>query len=158
MMAKNMINQYGNITQIYHNKLDKKMKLINLLSKNKIEEKSENDKDVINLSQINKLNNSIKKIVKSVYNTNYDYKFKVIREVDEEKEDKDSSDFNQMDEKKHVKNNTTKYNIENKYINIYGGELGNENEEIFFRKLRNEKPKHNSINVSKDNISNTKNI
>ena len=158
IMAKNMINQYGNITQIYHNKLDKKLKLINLLSKNKIEEKSENDKDVINLSQINKLNNSIKKIVKSVYNTNYDYKFKVIREVDEEKEDKDSSDFNQMDEKKHVKNNTTKYNIENKYINIYGGELGNENEEIFFRKLRNEKPKHNSINVSKDNISNTKNI
>ena len=156
VMMKNIINQYGNVTQIYHNKLDKKMKLINLLYKHKIEEKPENDKNVINLSQISKLNSSIKKIINSVYNTRNDYKFKVIREVDEEKEDSNSSTFVENKEKKYIKNYTKKYSIENKYIKLNEGELENDNEEIFFKKLKNEKPKHNSINVSKDSINSPK--
>ena len=156
VMIKNIINQYGNVTQIYHNKLDKKMKLINLLYKHKIEEKPENDKNVINLSQISKLNSSIKKIINSVYNTRNDYKFKVIREVDEEKEDSNSSTFVENKEKKYIKNYTKKYSIENKYIKLNEGELENDNEEIFFKKLKNEKPKHNSINVSKDSINSPK--
>ena len=71
-LTKNIVKYYGNISQIYNEDNDKKMKLIKILDKYDIKEKNKTNLNYINY--INKANN---------------FNDKVITEVDEEKENEE---------------------------------------------------------------------
>ena len=86
-MIKNIINQYGNISHIYGDDIDKKQQLKNIFIKNGIQEKEEKDKNnFINVLTLNKINCSIEKIIKNTFNNNIKYKFNIIKEEDKESE------------------------------------------------------------------------
>ena len=76
-LIKNVIKYYGNISQIFNEENDKKIKLIELLNKYNIEEKN-----IINLNYINYMNKTKK------------LNDKIITEVDEDKENEDEFDDN----------------------------------------------------------------
>ena len=87
LMIKNIINQYGNISHIYGNNMEKKHQLKNIFIKNGIQEKEENDKNnFINVLTLNKINCSIEKIIKNTFNNKIKYKFNIIKEEDKESE------------------------------------------------------------------------
>ena len=87
LMIKNIINQYGNISHIYGDDIDKKQQLKNIFIKNGIHEKEEKDKNnYINVLTLNKINCSIEKIIKNTFNNNIKYKFNIIKEEDKESE------------------------------------------------------------------------
>ena len=84
-IIKNMIEHYGNISQIYTNDIVKKEKLKKILIKNNIIEK-ENKNNIIDLVSLNKINTCVKKIIKNTFNNDVFYQFNIIKEVQEEKE------------------------------------------------------------------------
>ena len=92
-IIKNMIEHYGNISQIYNDDSIKKEKLKKILLKNNIIEK-ENKNTFIDLLSLNKINISIKKIIKNTFNNDINYQFNIIKEVQEEKESEKYSNSN----------------------------------------------------------------
>lgn len=86
-MIKNIINQYGNISHIYGDDMEKKQQLKKIFIKNGIQEKEEKDKNnFINVLTLNKINCLIEKIIKNTFNNNIKYKFNIIKEEDKESE------------------------------------------------------------------------
>ena len=97
-IIKNLIKHYGNISQIYINDISKKEKLKNILYKNNIVEKERDNKNnFIDLVTLNKINTSVKNIIKSTFNKDVKYSFNIIKEVQEEKEsEKNSNIYNKV--------------------------------------------------------------
>ena len=101
-LARNLVKKYGNISQIYTIKnsvnIKKKKKLKKCLQNYLINEKDANDKEFVNLENINR----------DIQNRNElseENKFKVIKEVDEDKEEENDleeengiKDWNEQDE------------------------------------------------------------
>ena len=91
-IIKNLIKHYGNISQIFTDDIYKKAKLKNILIKNNIIEK-ENKNNFIDLVSLSKINSSVKKIIKSTFNNDVNYKFNIIQEVQDEKESEKNSNI-----------------------------------------------------------------
>ena len=92
-IIKNLVDHYGNISQIFHDDINKKEKLKNILCKYNILEK-ENKNKFIDLVSLNKINNNVKKIIKNTFNNDVNYEFNIIKEVQEEKESEKHSNNN----------------------------------------------------------------
>ena len=112
-LARNLVKKYGNISQIYTIKntvnIKKKKKLKKCLQNYSITEKDVNDKDYINLENLNR----------NIQNRNElseENKFKAIKEVDEDKEEE--NDLDEEDEKIHEMNENEQNDIK---------EIGDEN-------------------------------
>jgi hypothetical protein len=89
-MIKTMIEHYGNISQIYSDDIEKKERFKNFLTRNNIIE-TENKNHRIDLVSLNKINSSVKKIIKNTFNNDVYYQFNIIKEVQEEKESEKNS-------------------------------------------------------------------
>ena len=89
MVFKNLVKNYGNISQVYLSNNTKKTLLKNCFSKYGIEEKSNGgwDTDGYLGGILQKEKNEKNKIIEKKENKNDMEKFKVIKEVDEEKEE-----------------------------------------------------------------------
>ena len=141
---KSLINKYGNVSQIFNENASKKNILKQCLSKYDLTEKEESDNEYVNLEE---LSNEIKlKNENKLKDFNKDInKFKVIKEVDEEKEeeyDEDSKEIEDMNNHQILKNIDLEINEEEKEENnetnsnmdmIINDE--NINEEIIEKKL-----------------------
>jgi len=91
-MIKTMIEHFGNISQIYSDDLEKKEKFKNFLTRYNIFE-TENKNHIIDLVSLNKINSSVKKIIKNTFNNDVYYQFNIIKEVQEEKESEKNSNY-----------------------------------------------------------------
>ena len=91
-LIKNLIDHYGNISQIYSDDIIKKEKLKNILTRNNILE-SENKNHIVDLVSLNKINISVKNIIKNTFNNDVHYQFNIIKEVQEEKESEKNSNY-----------------------------------------------------------------
>ena len=91
-LIKNLINHYGNISQIYSDDLIKKEKLKIILTRNNILE-SDNKSHIVDLVSLNKINICAKKIIKNTFNNDVHYQFNIIKEVQEEKESEKNSNY-----------------------------------------------------------------
>ena len=91
-MIKTMIDHYGNISQIYSDDLEKKEQFKNFLTRYNIFE-TENKNHIIDLVSLNKINSSVKKIIKNTFNNDVYYQFNIIKEVQEEKESEKNSNY-----------------------------------------------------------------
>ena len=143
VVFKNLLKNYGNISQIYLSDINKKNILISCLNKYGLNEKIENDgNNNIEIIQINsKIDNNN---LENKDNKNDLDKFKVIKEVDEEKEDEiDDEEESNINNDVSIKKNRIKDNIEkqdssNNKENGNRGEnnINNNNKEIYKRKNR----------------------
>ena len=144
VVFKNLLKNYGNISQIYLSDINKKNILISCLNKYGLNEKIENDgNNNIEIIQINsKIDNNN---LENKDNKNDLDKFKVIKEVDEEKEDEiDDEEESNINNDVSIKKNRIKDNIEkqdssNNKENGNRGENNinnNNNKEIYKRKNR----------------------
>ena len=94
-LARNLVKKYGNISQVYTIKntinMKKKKTLKKCLQNYLITEKEEGDKDFVNLENINIINRDIQK------NSEFsdENKFRVIKEVDEDKEEENDGEEDQ---------------------------------------------------------------
>ena len=88
-LARNLVKKYGNISQIYTIKntvnIKKKKRLKKCLQNYSITEKDINDKDFVNLENLNK-------DMQNGNELNDENKFRVIKEVDEDKEEENDDD------------------------------------------------------------------
>jgi len=91
-LIKNLIDHYGNISQIYSDNLIKKELIKDILMRNNIIE-TENKNHIVDLVSLNKINISVKKIIKSTFNNDVHYQFNIIKEVQEEKESEKNSNY-----------------------------------------------------------------
>ena len=120
VVFKNLIKNYGNISQIYNDKLKKNI-LKNCLNKYGIREKNENDEsdnnnDNNNLISSNNNKDKSKNNAENKDNKNDMDKFKVIKEVDEEKEDEIDDEEDKYSNNNRIHNNN--YNTNQiSYIN-----------------------------------------
>ena len=89
-IINNLIKHYGNISHIFFDDISKKEKLKSILIKNNIIEK-ENKNSFIDLVSLDKINTSVKKIIKSTFNNEVNYNYNIIKEVQEEKESEKNS-------------------------------------------------------------------
>ena len=108
-VIKNLISKYGNISQIFDSEIFKKNILKQCLINYDLIEKEEGDKDYVNLEELTheiklKNQNEIKD-----YHEEIENKFRVIKEVDEDKEEE-----NEEDEEEEIKEDKKDKNIENK--------------------------------------------
>ena len=108
-VIKNLISKYGNISQIFDSEIFKKNILKQCLINYDLIEKEEGDKDFVNLEELTheiklKNQNEIKD-----YHEEIENKFRVIKEVDEDKEEE-----NEEDEEEEIKEDKKDQNIENK--------------------------------------------
>ena len=127
VVFKNLLKNYGNISQIYLSDINKKNILINCLNKYGLNEKIENDGnnniEIIQMNNKNDNNNSENKDNKNDLD-----KFKVIKEVDEEKEDEiddeeERYNNNIIDNNNLIDNNQISYSNSNvKDNNLYSNE------------------------------------
>ena len=105
-VVKNLISKYGNISQIFENENMKKNILKQCLLNYDLTEKEEGDKDFVNLEELSheiklKNENEIKE-----FNEQMDNKFKVIKEVDEDKEEENDEEEEEIkDTKEKIKEN-----------------------------------------------------
>ena len=113
---KNLINKYGNVSQIFNENTNKKNILIHCLTKYDLTEKEESDNEYVNLedlsNEIKIKNENIKDFNKDIAN-----KFKVIKEVDEEKEEEyedNSKEIDDMNNHQILKNIDLEINEEEK--------------------------------------------
>ena len=94
-LARNLVKKYGNISQVYTIKNTVNMKKKNTLKKclqnYLITEKEEGDKDFVNLENINIINRDMQKNNE----LSEENKFKVIKEVDEDKEEENDGEEDQ---------------------------------------------------------------
>jgi hypothetical protein len=145
-IVKNLISKYGNISQIFGNEILKKNILKQCLINYDLTEKEEGDKDYVNLEELSheiklKNENEIKE-----FNEQMDNKFKVIKEVDEDKEeenDEEEEEIKDSNEKKENKNsNTNTNNKKESKINSKTNSKSNSNEK--------NKSEENEINKNLD--------
>ena len=118
IIIQNLIKQYGNITQIFKVDKIKKEKLKNILRKNNIEEKDDiNKNNYIDLFALNRINCSVKKIIKNTFNNDVKYKFNIIKEEDKESEKSNNTINNDIREEIFFidKDNESDDNDENLY-------------------------------------------
>ncbi len=113
---KNLINKYGNVSQIFNENTNKKHILKQCLKKYDLTEKEESDNEYVNLedlsNEIKIKNENIKDFNKDIIN-----KFKVIKEVDEEKEEEyedNSKEIDDMNNHQILKNIDLEINEEEK--------------------------------------------
>ena len=88
----NIINDCGNVSQVYYNNKQKEFLLKKVLNKYNIKEKEEGKENYINLRNLNlnnKINNTFRKY-QNILNEDDIFENKVIREVDEDKEEEES--------------------------------------------------------------------
>lgn len=140
VVFKNLLKNYGNISQIYLSDINKKNILINCLNKYGLNEKIENDgNNNIEIIQMNNKNNNNNSENKD--NKNDLDKFKVIKEVDEEKEDEID------DEEERYNNNNIAYNnnlIDNNQISYSNSNIKDNN------LYSNEKSESKSFRIKSD--------
>ena len=156
---KNLINKYGNVSQIFNENTNKKNILKQCLKKYDLTEKEESDNEYVNLEELSNeikiKNENIKDFNKDIVN-----KFKVIKEVDEEKEEeyeensKEIEDMNnhqilknidlQINEEEKEENNETNINIDMNFNGDENDEINNE--EIVEKKLNELNKKDNNNN------------
>ena len=88
----NMINNYGNVSQLFYNNKQKEDFLKYVLNKYNIKEKKEGEGNYINLRNMNLDNNINYKFrkYKNILDSNDIFENKIIREVDEDKEEEES--------------------------------------------------------------------
>ena len=161
---KNLINKYGNVSQIFNENSNKKNILKQCLKKYDLTEKEESDNEYVNLEELSNeikiKNENIKDFNKDIVN-----KFKVIKEVDEEKEEeyeensKEIEDMNnhqilknidlQINEEEKEENNETNSNIDMNFNGDENDEINNE--EIVEKKLNelNKKDNNNDYHFQK---------
>ena len=118
-IIKNLINKYGNISQIFNESTNKKSILQQCLKKYDLTEKEESDNEYVNLEELSNeikiKNENLKDFNKDIVN-----KFKVIKEVDEEKEEEceeDSKELEEMNNNQILKNIDLDINEEEKEEN-----------------------------------------
>jgi hypothetical protein len=142
---KNLINKYGNVSQIFNENNNKKNILKQCLTKYDLTEKEESDNEYVNLEELSNeikiKNENIKDFNKDIVN-----KFKVIKEVDEEKEEEyeeNSKEIEDMNNHQILKNIDLEINEEekeennetNSNIDMIINDDENNNEEIIEKKL-----------------------
>ena len=123
-IVKNLINKYGNLSQIFKDEFAKKNKLKECLMNYNLIERDEENKDYVNLEELSNEIKAQQKLNNLKENTD---KFKVIKEVDEDKEEENDEELNDdnkneiinnnenIEQKKHEKNvNVNKFNDEEK--------------------------------------------
>ena len=147
-VVKNLINKYGNISQIFETEIIKKNMLKQCLINYDLIEKEEGDKDFVNLEELTheiklKNQNDIKD-----YNED-DNKFRVIKEVDEDKEEE-----NDEDEEDEIKEDN---NLENKEDNK---DKINHNNSNNSHEIKNDINNNNidNKNIQEHEINNNQNI
>ena len=140
-MIKTMVEHYGNISQIYSDDLEKKEKFKNFLTRNNIFE-IENKNHIIDLVSLNKINSSVKKIIKNTFNNDVYYQYNIIKEVQEEKESEKNSNYN---------NNTQSPNISRS--NFMNNSIYDLNDEILFINKKESDYKEDINNKNKKNQS-----
>ena len=140
-MIKTMVEHYGNISQIYSDDLEKKEKFKNFLTRNNIFE-TENKNHIIDLVSLNKINSSVKKIIKNTFNNDVYYQYNIIKEVQEEKESEKNSNYN---------NNTQSPNISRS--NFMNNSIYDLNDEILFINKKESDYKEDINNKNKKNQS-----
>ena len=121
-IVKNLINKYGNLSQVFKDEFTKKNKLKECLMNYNLVERDEESKDYVNLEE---LSNEIKAQHKlNNLKENIDSKFKVIKEVDEDKEEENDEELN-ADNKNEIINNDE--NIEQrKHVDIKNNKFKDE--------------------------------
>ena len=153
-LIKNLINHYGNISQIYtenNEDKEKKVKLQNILIKNKIVEKSKQN-NIIDLVNLNKINKRVKKIIKNTFNNEVNYQYNIIKEVQEEKE---SEKENNISKRSNISSLVNDVSDEILFIDKKDSDEDNLNLDY---DNRNKDEKNNiSINI-KNNYSNSNSI
>ena len=140
-MIKTMVEHYGNISQIYSDDLEKKEKFKNFLTRNNIFE-TENKNHIIDLVSLNKINSSVKKIIKNTFNNDVYYQYNIIKEVQEEKESEKNSNYN---------NNTQSPNISRS--NFMNNSIYDLNDEILFINKKESDYKEDINNKNEKNQS-----
>jgi hypothetical protein len=132
-VIKNLLSKYGNISQIFSDNNIKQNSLRQCLANYDLAEKEEGDKDYVNLED---LSNEIKlknEKGKKEFNDDMNNKFKVIKEVDEDKEEEND------EEEEEIKDNQKQEIIEDidteEKIKNFGK---NENEEYDVNMMKDE--------------------
>ena len=161
-LARNLVKKYGSISQIYTIKstvnMKKKKKLKKCLQNYLITEKEPGDKDFVNLETINIIN---KNIQKDAFND--DNKFKVIKEVDEDKEEEneneekeENGEYNDKDGIKEIEDENWDQIIEDVDIieennNDNNNCINNDKSQSDFHLKENGEVNNNDINNLKNN-------
>ena len=162
-LARNLVKKYGSISQIYTIKstvnMKKKKKLKKCLQNYLITEKEPGDKDFVNLETINIIN---KNNQKDVFNDDHN-KFKVIKEVDEDKEDEneneeqeENGEYNDKDGIKEIEDENWDQIIEDVDIieennNDNNNCINNDKSQSDFHLKENGEVNNNDINNLKNN-------
>ena len=125
-VIKNLINKYGNISQIFEQENKKKNALKQCLVSYDLIEKEEGDKDYVNLEELSheikiKNENEIKD-----FNQEMDNKFKVIKEVDEDKEEENDEEEEEIKDEKKGKKIENMNSIDNRDNNVDSNEKNKE--------------------------------
>ena len=137
IIIKNMIEYYGNISHVYKDDINRKKMLNLLFMKYEIKEKNEiNEKNNMNINNINQnvINNNFKNENKQLFpgqiiDDEFLNKFKIIREVEEDKEYDDSEEEEKYKKESKVENDIRSLDIEeNNESNININEIKNEKE------------------------------
>ena len=162
-LARNLVKKYGSISQIYTIKstvnMKKKKKLKKCLQNYLITEKEPGDKDFVNLETINIIN---KNNQKDVFNDDHN-KFKVIKEVDEDKEEEneneekeENGEYNDKDGIKEIEDENWDQIIEDVDIieennNDNNNCINNDKSQSDFHLKENGEVNNNDINNLKNN-------
>ena len=120
-VVKNLLNKYGNISQIFSNDINSKYKLMKCFMNYDLTEKEEGEKDYVNLEEFS---NEIKlRNEKGKYSEDLANKFRIIKEVDEDKEEENDEDDEEIN------------SIKKEYINNENNEDENEIDKILFEEV-----------------------
>ena len=150
-VVKNLISKYGNISQIFEEENIKKNMLKHCLANYDLVEKEDGDKDFVNLEELSneiklKNENEIKE-----FNEEMENKFKVIKEVDEDKEEEND------EEEEEVKDDNKEEIIEDLEIEENNNNIEGVNEikkEEKINNLENNEEKKEQGNSDKKNNQN----
>ena len=150
-VVKNLISKYGNISQIFEEENIKKNMLKHCLANYDLVEKEDGDKDFVNLEELSneiklKNENEIKE-----FNEEMENKFKVIKEVDEDKEEEND------EEEEEVKDDNKEEIIEDLEIEENNNNIEGVNEikkEEKINNIEDNEEKKEQVNSDKKNNEN----
>ena len=147
-VVQSIINDCGNVSQIFYNNKIKEKLLKNVLLKYNIKEKGQGDENYINLQTIN-INYKYNKLNKynNLINEDDIFENKIIREVDEDKEEEES-----VYTTSHKKKNNCHF-----YFNSEGNE-SQKNESIRKSLTQNNNEENETVKKEKGNIDKNINI